>query len=361
MTSATAQSPRDVSSAIWLRWLCVLLSSTSGLAILVKVWGVGTLSGAALWLTLPCSIGLVALGLLAGLAGTGTGNRIEASFGRWRGDSVRLNEAMILGFVGGALGTIGYDVWRVPFQMVGQLPFYPIEAYGIWLAEARASSPFTDTLGWSYHTLNGITFGIMYALAMPRRHWLWGVVWAMILESLAICSPFLWIFNLAGNNLGIAVAYTGHLAYGVPLGLVVWKWDRVLAFVHRVRLTRWCIMPLVCLTIAAVIAAPFLAPSDLRTAPAVMRVDGIHLRPGWVRINRGESVAIVNPGKEAAPVWIRRSTQFSVAPGGQINVPFPHTGVYQVFVDTTTKINSWGYQEMTHSSFVLVEPVERLD
>ncbi|MFQ5709506.1 MAG: hypothetical protein ACE5HO_18775, partial [bacterium] len=87
------------------------------------------------------------------------------------------------------------------------------------------SSRFTDVIGWTYHFSNGITFGIMYALFMRKRHWLWAIVWAFILETIAVLSPFANIFALVGDYYKLGVAYMGYVAYGLPLGWLAYKWN----------------------------------------------------------------------------------------------------------------------------------------
>ena len=36
----------------------------------------------------------------------------------------------------------------------------------------------------------GIGFGIAYAMLAPRRHWRWGVAWALLLETATVVTPF---------------------------------------------------------------------------------------------------------------------------------------------------------------------------
>jgi hypothetical protein len=69
------------------------------------------------------------------------------------------------GFVGGLVGTLGYDWVRVPVHALGQNPFAPMRAYGVWIAGVAQSSPATDLLGTLYQFSNGITFGLIYACA----------------------------------------------------------------------------------------------------------------------------------------------------------------------------------------------------
>src|SRR3970282_745904 len=47
------------------------------------------------------------------------------------------------------------------------------------------------------------------------------VVWAMVLETATIVTPFSGVYGLSGKWAIIAVAYGAHLAYGAPLGRLV--------------------------------------------------------------------------------------------------------------------------------------------
>ena len=86
---------------------------------------------------------------------------------------------------------------------------------------ADTSSPLTDLAGWSFHFLNGIGFGIAYAMfGLGRNRW-WAVGWAMALETATIVTPFVSIYGLAGKWHLIGIAYAAHVAYGLPLGSVV--------------------------------------------------------------------------------------------------------------------------------------------
>ena len=132
-----------------------------------------------------------------------------------------ISESIRVGFVAGLLGTLAYDLVRVPFVILGQRVYVPIQIYGVWIADADMSSRFTDVLGWAYHFSNGISFGIMYALFMRGRHWVWGILWGVVLETLAILSPFGVIFSVRTSPSALGIAYLGHFAYGFLLGWLV--------------------------------------------------------------------------------------------------------------------------------------------
>ena len=252
-------------------------------------------------------------------------------------------------------GTLAYDAIRVPFLvLLGQRVFGPISVYGVWLADAGLSSPLTEALGWGYHFSNGITFGIMYALLMRRRHWLWAILWAFLLETIAIASPFAQIFNLTGNYSAIGIAYLGHVAYGLPLGWVVYKWDKVdkpdqTMAKYVVPLAGFLIM-------SFIVLSPLVRPTwiarEERALADTLLVEEERLNPDWLRIGKGQSVTIQNTGGQDAVV-VNKSENITIplAGGESDSIWFPNTGIYQFFVETDGR---------TRSSFVIVEPVEAL-
>ena len=74
------------------------------------------------------------------------------------------------------MGTIGYDLFRLPFVASGLRVLAPIDSYGVLLLDAHTSSPLSGFAGWVYHFSNGIGFGIAYAaVALGRRRWYWAV------------------------------------------------------------------------------------------------------------------------------------------------------------------------------------------
>ncbi|MFZ0545784.1 MAG: hypothetical protein WAM60_10130 [Candidatus Promineifilaceae bacterium] len=280
----------------------------------------------------------------------------------WRWSAINgrhyLHQALVVGFWGGLIGTLGYDLIRVPFLvLLGQRVFAPISVYGVWLADAAISSRLTEVLGWGYHFSNGITFGIMYALFMRRRHWLWAIPWAFLLETIALVSPFSTIFNLTGNYSAIGIAYLGHVAYGLPLGWLVYKWDETLAWKKREpAVLRWGVPVIAFSIMTFVVFSPFIRPNwiarENRAVADTLLVEGIRLNPDWVRIDRGQSVTIRNDEADAVTVDDKSAgTTIPLEAGTEETISFPQTGIYQLFVETDGR---------TRSSFVIVEPVEDL-
>jgi hypothetical protein len=331
---------KQLSEDFWLWGLCFLACIPSGGALLAKVFGIASLQSVTVFLFLPCALFLIGVWFWSG-----------------RNGRSYLHQGLTIGFWGGLLGTLAYDAIRVPFLvLLGQRVFAPISVYGVWLGEAAISSRLTEALGWGYHFSNGITFGIMFALFMRRRHWLWAILWAFILETIAIASPFSQIFNLTGNYSAIGIAYLGHVAYGLPLGWLVYKWDETVAWENRPAAWRWAVPLGAFLIMAFIVLSPFIRPSWIeRENQAVVNtllVNDVRLNPDWVRIERGQTVTIRNDENQDKTVVNRSNNSTILLPaGGQETLTFPNSGIYQLFVETDGR---------TRSSFVIVEPVEDL-
>lgn len=313
--------------------ICALACIPSGGALLAKMYGLASMQAVTLWLFVPCAVGLVGVW----------------AWGR-RGGPVEVADALAIGALGGLLGTFGYDLIRVPFLLGGLRVFAPIEAYGVWIAGAAQSSVWTLITGWAYHFSNGITFGVMYALVARGRHWGWGVAWAMLLETIALFSPFGPIFNLSNNPTAIGIAYLGHVAYGLPLGLLVQRWDRTRAWLDSVPTG----VTLAGLAFGlAALFSPALQPEahqrDARRMADSFRVEGVHLNPDWVRVNRGEAVGLANPSDMTVLVEVLPLDTFRLEAGEQATFRPDSSGIFQARVQTEGR---------THSSFLIVEPVE---
>jgi hypothetical protein len=311
-----------------------LACGTSGAALLAKVYGLTSMRTATLALALPFCLGLAAVWMWAVHAR----HRALASM-------------LSVGFLGGLLGTFAYDLVRIPFHLAGQRIFAPVAAYGIWISDASMSSRFTDVIGWMYHFSNGITFGIMYALFFCGRRWGWAVVWGLTLETIALVSPFGRIFSMTANYSAIGIAYAGHIAWGVPLGVLVHQSDKTQAYLARTASSlKLSAFMLGCAALAWPMFSPGNIQRDRRVIPGEFRVEGDVLRPDWLRIGRGQEIRVFNPGAESATIRVQ-VRDVSVASGQSAVIPFPDPGVYQMFVETSRR---------SRSSFVIVEPVEEV-
>lgn len=255
--------------------LCGLLNVS---ALLAWVYGLGAFH---LWFL---AAGVPSLAVLVG-AGWWTGRRPDTY--------PYVRRALVSGALGGLLGTIGYDLFRIPFVISGMRLFAPIDSYGVLLLDAAASSSTTGVAGWSYHFANGIGFGLAYAALALGRRWPWAVLWAMVLETATILTPFFEAYGLRGQWGVIAVAYAAHIAYGVPLGLVV---QRAATWEPR----RPLLVPVsAVLATLAVSLLGWLRPTGEVPSEPIARVRDGRFAPEWLRVAPGDCVKIAgDPQRE---------------------------------------------------------------
>ncbi len=284
--------------------------ATSVGALLADLYGLAPMRTFALVLTVPGLAVLVFVGV--GLAPAELRRRIR------------------IGAVAGAAGTIAYDVVRIPFALAGQRIFAPIYSYGLLIDGGPLSSGWTDLLGWLFHLSNGVTFGIAYAVVMARRHWGFGVAWGLFLELAAFLSPFTVVYGLTGRWGSIALAFAAHVAYGLPLGIMVQRLD-----LADGALARSLVRP-VSVTLAVLVAGlvlwhrpwattPDLADAGLAGARPAVLVVGDRFVPEWVKIAPGECVHVMSRSDEAY------STPYGdLAAGGEADWCPTERGVHRV-------------------------------
>lgn len=264
-----------------------------------------------------------------------------------------LGGTLALGCFAGVVSTCAYDLARVPFHAAGLRVFDPVLVYGIWIADASASSWHTTALGWCYHFYNGISFAIMYALFMRGRSIVWAILWGLLLETIALYSPAGPIFGVYGNSPAIIVAYLGHVAYGLPLGYLVKHWDHGTEWLQRLApvLRHGTVTALSVVLLSAVWPAHQSPDSVAADAPSLRVVADQRLSPDFLRLGSTEvAVSLMNDTDTARDVIIKQLAQtVTLAAGAQKSVKFPRTGIFQVFVATEGR---------TRSSLVIVEPVE---
>jgi hypothetical protein len=323
----------SVTGDLILRAAVFLLASVSGVALLLKVYGIMPMHYSGPQLVLPATALLAALWLWA-----------------IRTRRERIAAAFAVGSLGGLAGTIGYDVARVPFMLLGQRIFVPIRVYGVLLTDASASSWLTDAVGWIYHFSNGICFGLMYAVVMPRRPVIWAVLWAFMLETIAVLSPFARIFGVYTST-ALLIAYFGHVAYGVPLGILVRRWDEVRAW-QRQR------SALLSSAAAAGVALMLVAFSPLprrgvQHDPRVqLRIIDSRLQPDIVRFSHErDSVVLTNTTDADVAVRLQPGDLMQrIARGSEQPARLAKPGLYRLFVERPG---------LRRSSFILAEPIER--
>jgi hypothetical protein len=205
--AATVRRPPLLTGPLGQRALaavCLVLGLCSVAPLLAWVYGLGSF---AIWFWALAAPGLLVITALALLL-------------RRSGAHPDLQVAIAAGALGGIVGTVGYDLVRIPFLALGLRLFAPIDSYGVLILNTAHSSPLTEFTGWSYNFANGAGFGVAYAMFGLGRHWGWAIPWAWFLETMTIVTPYASSYGLAGHPDLIAIAYGAHIAYGTPLGII---------------------------------------------------------------------------------------------------------------------------------------------
>jgi hypothetical protein len=314
MTAPANAPPRTADEPLrpYLRLVVVLLASGSIAALLADLFGI-----AAMWVVFWAA-SVPSMLMLTVLAVTPRAN-------------AELRRRIRVGAFAGAVGTLGYDLVRVPFALAGQRVFAPIESYGLLIANATASSGLTSTLGWLYHLSNGVTFGVAYAAVAAGQRWPWGIAWGLTLESVAVFSPFAFRYGLQGQVVPILTAYGAHVFYGYPLGRLVQDYRRVDSALRTGRFT-----VAIVLTVATVAIigwhrpwadSPVEREAAHQSAPGQPHTIVTHTRfePEWLRIQAGGCVVVDNQTNVEYD-----TPQGRVVANGSSTLCFDTPGVYRV-------------------------------
>jgi len=317
----------------WLYILSFIFSIPSGASLLAKIYGIAEMNITVPYMVLPCCLGLLLLWI-----GTRHGN--------W----AFLATTLSIGFVSGLLGTLSYDLYRWPYQLAGFKIFTPIQVYGVWTLNAHSSSDFSNFVGWAYHFSNGLTFAIAYVIVAKRRHWLWAVVYALGLETIAVVTPFAQIFALSGNYKSLFIAYSGHIAYGLPIGLMTWRWDLTAKWLSKI--PTWVCEFLfgVSVLIVGGLFVSSVANVSGRSCKDKLLLNGQAIEPEIISINRYDPLSIYNDGEQVIQFTINGLSQpLSIESKQTLTLTFNSTGIFQARVQTTS---------LTRSAFVIVEPIQ---
>jgi hypothetical protein len=196
------------------------LAATSIWSLLIEFFGWWSMRAFTLFIALP------ALGVLCGLAVA------DRAFG-----TQRLWRAVLAGAVAGLVAAVAYDVFRLPFVFADSLGiqhiipslklFKVFPRFGAMILGQPLEQPVysltTQLVGWAYHFSNGLTFGIMYVALIgdaDRRHWSWGIAFAVGLELAMLFTPYPGFFHIPVNATFIVVTLTAHAIFGIVMGLV---------------------------------------------------------------------------------------------------------------------------------------------
>ena len=185
----------------------LLLTATSGAAIIAHTFGPVRMSFTVPFVVLPTTAVVVGLILLR----RGLHGRLHEFSGR-----------LMWGGIWGLVGTLCYDAIRPLLKWVLAFQYDPFRAMPIF-GSLITGLPQTDSIavaaGWAYHFWNGISFGMMFVLLRPRGGAVAGLIWAMTLQGLmmAIYPSFLQA-RLADPGF-LTMGIVGHALWGIVLGV----------------------------------------------------------------------------------------------------------------------------------------------
>jgi hypothetical protein len=312
--------------------VAAVIASLTGVVLLAKVYGFAEMSVTVPALIVPSTVALVIV-------------MLATRKGPWR----RLSESISIGLFGGLLSTLAYDLTRLPFHLLGYKVFVTNSTYGMWIMDAAHHTRVTETVGWVYHFSNGLLFSVMYALLMKNRHWLWAIVYAFALESIAVFSNFGHVFAMAGNYGMIGIAYLAHISYAVPIGLMVMHWDDVADWMREKRVVVGMFYLIFAVCFLPGLFAPGLIARDASATSGAFELRDYQLIPYMQRIKIGGSVTVHNTALVKKTVQIVDTGRtVSLAPNSTTNLDFATGGIYQLYVENP---------DGTTSSFVIVDPV----
>jgi hypothetical protein len=182
-----------------------MLPAAGGLALIMHI-----LSGVSL---LAAYAGLAVLGVvvwLVLLAGGSASARRD------------LYRRLAIGAAAGFLATIAYDAAR--YGLVAVLswsvnPFHAWSLFGEALLGADSSASARFAMGVAYHLMNGIGFGVTFALIVRRPTWWLGVLWGLTLELVMALLYPRWM-RIAQLQEFLTMSLLGHVVYGATLGVL---------------------------------------------------------------------------------------------------------------------------------------------
>ena len=258
-----------------------------------------------------------------------------------------ISESLALGAFAGLVGTLFYDLFRWPFvEFAGYRLFATINGFGMFITDAPYSTAWTEAVGWTYHFVNGVCFGIMYALLARKRHWAWGVCWGILIEALAVLSPFGQAFALTSNSVALTLAFLGHIAYGLPLGFLVQKSDETLTWLRKLHpgLSGFSTLCFLLWMLSPVFDSDRHRLEQNLKRGELLRVGG-QTFPDWIQLEQ-RTLTVSNRGQQAGRYVVpKKALSLELEAGESGEIEFSAAGIYQIYLSTS---------ERSHSSFIWV-------
>jgi hypothetical protein len=184
-------------------------------------------SGIALLLNILLNVDLrLGLGVLAAIM---IGALILVTRGVGVEERQRNSRTIGYGLVAGILATLAYDLARTLLAEIDPSLYRPFEAitrFGQLLLGSEARDAGVVLAGGLYHVLNGTTFGVAWMFLFARdgrisvtRAVLLGSGWGLFLEMFQLVLYPDWL-GIRYFSEFVSISASGHVVYGVTLGLV---------------------------------------------------------------------------------------------------------------------------------------------
>lgn len=130
-----------------------------------------------------------------------------------------------VGLLAGLVGTVAYDASRFLLIKITGIQFWPFDIFDIFgkaILGQSAHSFWVTPVGVAFHFTNGIMFAVSYTLLLGTRGPLYGILWALGLETLMVITYPRWL-NITFIGEFLSVSIFGHFVYGTAIGYIAKK------------------------------------------------------------------------------------------------------------------------------------------
>lgn len=137
-------------------------------------------------------------------------------------DRRRVARRAAAGLWSGAAALVAYDGSKYLLSLMDTSPYNPFEAirvFGVLLAGPEAGLAIWAA-GAAFHILNGLAFGVAFALGSRRGGLLPGILWGLFLEVFQLTLYPGWLDIRAYAEFA-RISALSHVVYGAVLGLGV--------------------------------------------------------------------------------------------------------------------------------------------
>jgi hypothetical protein len=192
-----------------LCWSAAICASISLVALVAHVFGVLPMVYFLTFFGVPSVLLLFAL----------------AAFAKWINAQIFIND-LVVGVIAGLIATLVYDAVRFVLNrtvFTQYDSFKAIYIFGSWISGKEVTTPQAAIAGWTYHFWNGLSIALFYVLTFGRRHWIYAVGWALVMEA-CMLGLFPFFLQVTDKIDFIALSMIGHLAYGLVLGFIAQKY-----------------------------------------------------------------------------------------------------------------------------------------